>query len=97
MTYMLTRYLYARDECEIMLVSSLLSKNLNECYYWLYELYYSGYDLKVLFWKIYYDFYFYNSPKLEIFIRKKLNKNITINTYNHILQKSWGTYRKQML
>lgn len=86
MTYMLTRYLYARDECEIMLVSSLLSKNLNECYYWLYELYYSGYDLKVLFWKIYYDFYFYNSPKLEIFIRKKLNKNITINTYNHILQ-----------
>jgi hypothetical protein len=37
-------------------VTSLLKKqNLQECYYWTFELYYSGFDNEVvqLLWKIY--------------------------------------------
>ena len=84
--YTLTRYLYAKDECIIMFVSSLLSKKTKESYYWVCELYYSGYDICNLFWNIYYDFYFDFNPKLEIFIRKKFKKTITIETYFHIIQ-----------
>ena len=32
--YTLSRYLYAKDECEIMLVSSILTNKLDEAYYW---------------------------------------------------------------
>ena len=33
--YTLTRYLYAKDECIIMFVSSLLTKKTKESYYWV--------------------------------------------------------------
>ncbi len=84
--YTLSRYLYAKDECEIMLVSSILTNKLDEAYYWTSEIYYSGYNIRDLFWKIYYDFYFDFNPKFEIFIRKKFKKVISIETYFHILQ-----------
>ena len=84
--YTLSRYLYAKDECEIMLVSSVLTNKLYEAYYWTSEIYYSGYNIRDLFWKIYYDFYFDFNPKFEIFIRKKFKKVISIETYFHILQ-----------
>lgn len=84
--YTLSRYLYAKDECEIMLVSSILTGKLDEAYYWTSEIYYSGYNICGLFWKIYYDFYFEFNPKFEIFIRKKLKNKISIETYFHILQ-----------
>ena len=70
--YLLTRYLYARDEVELSFVASLISgKDLEECYYWGYELYYSGYDVFRIIWKIYYDFYYEYNPGLETIIRNK--------------------------
>tara|TARA_R110001592_G_scaffold258316_2_gene522140 strand:+ start:1931 stop:3121 length:1191 start_codon:yes stop_codon:yes gene_type:complete len=84
--YSLSRYLYAKDECEIMLVSSILTNKLDEAYYWTSEMYYSGYNIRDLFWKIYYDFYFDFNPKFEIFIRQKQKQGISIETYFHILQ-----------
>jgi len=69
-----------------MLVSSILTNKLDEAYYWTSEIYYSGYNIRHLFWKIYYDFYFDFNPKFEIFIRKKFKKGISIETYFHILQ-----------
>ena len=70
--YSLTRYLYARDEVELSFIASLISgKDIEECYYWGYELYYSGYDVFRTIWKVYYDFYYEYNPGLEPFIRNK--------------------------
>ena len=68
-TYTLTRFLYIKDEVELSLVTALLKKkNLQECYYWAFELYYSGFDTELfqLLWKIYFDFYYEYNP---IFIK----------------------------
>ena len=68
----LTRYLYARDEVEASLLTSLLSKkDICESYFWAYELLCSGFDLFATLWKIYYDIYFEYNPSLETYIRKK--------------------------
>ena len=70
--YLLTRYLYAKDEVELSLITAVLQKRgIDECYYWGYELYYSGFDVFQLLWKMYYDFYFENNPRLEPHIREK--------------------------
>ena len=70
--YNLTRYLYARDEVELSFIAAiLLRKGLDECYYWGYELHYSGFDVFPIMWKIYYDFYFVSNPGLETLIRHK--------------------------
>ena len=70
--YLLTRYLYAKDEVELSLITAVLQKReIDECYYWGYELYYSGFDVFKLLWKMYYDFYFENNPGLEPHIREK--------------------------
>jgi len=72
--YSLTRFLYIKDEVELSLVTSLLKKqNLQECYYWTFELYYSGFDNEVvqLLWKIYFDFYYELNPCMEDYMLKK--------------------------
>lgn len=70
--YNLTRYLYARDEVELSFIAAiLLRKGVDECYYWGYELHYSGFDVFPIIWKIYYDFYFVSNPGLETLIRHK--------------------------
>lgn len=70
--YSLTRFLYIKDEVELSLVTSLLKKkNLQECYYWAFELYFSGFDLFQLLWKIYFDFYYEYNPVMEMYILKK--------------------------
>jgi len=70
--YILTRFLYSEDEVILSFITSLLKKdNITESYYWAYELYYSGTDIFSLFWKIYFDFYSENNPKLEEYIKKK--------------------------
>ena len=70
--YNLTRYLYARDEVELSFIAAiLLRKGVDECYYWGYELHYSGFDVFPIIWKIYYDFYFVCNPGLETLIRHK--------------------------
>ena len=84
--YNLTRFLYARDEVELSLVVSLLEKkNIKECYYWAFELYYSNYDISQLIWKIFYDFYFHYNSTLEKTIYKNLeNYNNYYNIANII-------------
>jgi len=70
----LTRFLYIFDEVCISFITSLLKKHdLEECYFWLSELYLSGYDKQCwdLIWFVYYDFYYVLNPQFEEFIIKK--------------------------
>jgi hypothetical protein len=70
----LTRYLYLFDEVGLSVVYSLLkSQCLEECYFWISELYLSGIQKESwdLIWFIYYDFYYINHPHFESFLRKK--------------------------
>ena len=65
-----TRYLYNLDEVILSGLECLLKhKNIEECYYWFYEIYSSGYVDKTwnILWKIYYDFY---AEKNSYFERK---------------------------
>lgn len=72
--YILTRFLYSQDEVILSLVTSLLKRdNLQESYYWAYELYYSGVDMASLFWKIHFDFYAERNPKLEGYMKLRMN------------------------
>ena len=62
------------DEIIYSFLESLLKqKNLDECYYWISEYYYSGFMKKTgyLLWKIYYDFYAIKYPKLESIIHNE--------------------------
>ena len=66
---MLSRYLYHNDEVKYSIITSILKReDFNECLFWISEYYYSGYEIWNLVWKMYYDFYAINSPKLERFI-----------------------------
>ena len=61
-----TRYLYNADEVKITLLENLLNqKNLNECYFWIYEYYMSSNveDTFEFIYKIYYDFYGLKNPQ----------------------------------
>lgn len=72
---LLTRYLYATDEVILSLLNSLLNKkDLSECYWWSYELYYSEINIKPIIWQIYYDFYAQLNPYLEKYIQTKFDK-----------------------
>ncbi len=56
----LTRYLYFLEEVKMSFMESLLTKNsLKECYFWISEIFYSGFieESWQLIMKIYYDFY----------------------------------------
>ena len=77
MTLIFTRYLYNADEVVLTLIECLLKhQNLEECYYWTYEYYKSGYQEQTwkLIYKIYYDFYMLKNPKLEGKINDKYQK-----------------------
>ena len=70
----LTRFLYAKDEVELSLLTALLKKeDLKIIYYWAYELYYSGFENELfdLLWKIYLDFYYVHQPYFLSYLKKK--------------------------
>ena len=72
--FVLTRYLYIFDEVIISFISCLLKKQtLDECYFWISELYYSGFIEQAwdLVWFVYYDFYFIQNQSFEPFLSKK--------------------------
>tara|TARA_B110000483_G_C18176222_1_gene535175 strand:- start:636 stop:1760 length:1125 start_codon:yes stop_codon:yes gene_type:complete len=72
----LTRYLYIYDEVGFSFITALLKKqSIDECYFWISELFLSGYekDSWELIWFIYYDFYYINNPQFIPFILKKHN------------------------
>ena len=73
----LTRYLYEKDEVKLSLLLCLLNKK-EECIFWAYELYYSGFkkELVDLFWSMYYDFYYTLNPSFEKYLLKKLKNNL---------------------
>ena len=74
--YVLTRYLYIHDEVVLALLTALLSKrNLNECYFWLFELYFSevGADLFPLLKQFYQEFYEERQPAFAHYLLKKEN------------------------
>jgi hypothetical protein len=68
MTISLTRYLYNKDEVKLTFIECLLKQeNVEECYFWIYEYYKTGYVRETwnLLYKIYYDFYALKNPKME--------------------------------
>lgn len=70
----LTRYLYLFDEVGMTFVSCILkAKSIDECYFWISEMYLSGFKQQSweLLWFIYYDFYFIINPQFEPFLYKK--------------------------
>ncbi len=74
----LTRFLYIFDEVCISFLTSLLKKQtLDECYFWMSELYLSGFHAQSwdLIWFIYYDFYYIHSPFFEEYLSKKHSTN----------------------
>lgn len=77
----LTRYLYFKDETILSLLNSLLHKKIEESLFWISELYYSGFEIWDIIWKIYYDFYaVLNSTFENYFVGKytiwEKNRNI---------------------
>lgn len=72
----LTRYLYIYDEVKYSFIISLLKKqSINECYFWISELFSSGYIIECwdIIWFVYYDFYYINTPDLIWFLNDSYN------------------------
>lgn len=70
----LTRYLYLFDEVGLTFLTCLLKANcLDECYFWISELYLSGFVEQTwdLLWFAYYDFYYINNPSFRQYLHKK--------------------------
>lgn len=68
----LTRFLYCKDEVELSLRMNLLKNcDIQHIYYWAYELYYSGFDIFAILFKIYLDCYYEKQPYLLNYIKKK--------------------------
>lgn len=69
-----TRYLYIKEEVVIALLIALLEKrSQDECLFWTYELYYSGFQEEIfqIILKIYYDFFATLNPSMESYILVK--------------------------
>ena len=81
-SFTLTRFLYPLDEIELSFINSLLNKtNLQECYFWIFEIHFSGFNVFPFLMKIYLDFYKELNPNLEDYIIKKNPLNIVnVNT-----------------
>ena len=70
----LTRFLYIYDEVGFSFITTLLKKqSLTECYFWISELFLSGFEQKSweLLWFIYFDFYYIYNPQFIRFLSKK--------------------------
>jgi len=81
-----TRYLYIYDEVIISFITTLLKKqSLNESYFWISELFLSGYEKETweLIWFIYYDFYYITNPQFLSFIIKKYDNGL--GNHKHLL------------
>jgi hypothetical protein len=67
-----TRYLYSKIHVKQSLLLSLLDKNYNECLFWIYELYFSGFQEECYeyIFTIYDEIYKKTNPKLLKFLEK---------------------------
>ena len=68
-----TRYLYMKQDVQLALVGALLHNDRDAAFFWVYELYFSGFTQAALdtLWEIYYDFYAMLNPLLETYLKKK--------------------------
>jgi len=69
-----TRYLYIKEEVILALILALLEKkSQDECLFWTYELYYSGFQEEIfqIILKVYYDFFATLNPSMESYILVK--------------------------
>ena len=81
----LTRLLYDACEVEKSFIISMIDKmEINECYYWLFELYYSKLDIVHIIWELYLDYYAVLNPKIENYIIKRLKMWEKDNSIEHI-------------
>lgn len=81
----LTRLFYNKEEVIYSFTSSLLKKrDIIECYFWAFELLYSGVNIFEIIWEIYYDYYSVLNPKMEKFISKKHTEWESDNDEEHI-------------
>ena len=73
LNFIFTRYLYEKEEVEIALLLSLLYKKEKEALFWVYELYYSGFEQELwnLLWNIFIEFYASSNPGFETYLIKK--------------------------
>ena len=99
-TLTFTRYLYNYDEVILSGLECLLKHfSIEECYYWFYEIYSSGYvdETWNILWKIYYDFY---AEKNSYFERKMRNyyrgwkKNKSFKQVANVLRTLHTMYKK---
>ena len=88
MTITFTRYLYNLDEVKLSFIEALLKKeNIDECYFWIYEIYESGFVRETwnLLYKIFYDFFGTKNYKMEMKIKMKHSKWKKDNKLEHII------------
>lgn len=76
-----TRYLYIKQEVEIVLILSILEKKEDNSLFWAYELYHSGFieDLFILFIEIYYNFYATLNINFGTYLYKKYKEHVELN------------------
>lgn len=81
-----TRYLYVKNQVILSLILSLLKRE-EECIFWGFELFYSGYKTELLeiIVKIYYDFYAVLNPTFEKILFQKIDQcNLIFKENNDI-------------
>jgi hypothetical protein len=68
-----TRYLYLKTDVKQALIGAVLNKDLTSSMYWVFELFFSGFQEETMdtLWQIYYDFYATLNPLLEAYMKKK--------------------------
>ena len=79
--FILTRYLYVYDEVGLSFVESILRHDsLDNCLFWISEIYHSGYVQKSwdLLWFVYLDFYFVSYPGFMKYLHQK-HKDFTFS------------------
>jgi len=70
--FVLTRYLYVKDDVLTSLCMSILDKDAEQAAFWTCELYYSGFETEVVEYlcMIYQQFFKSNNPRMESFIQR---------------------------
>ena len=78
---MLSRYLHNYDSLRKAFENALIEKKDDECMYFSYELYFSGWESDVweIIWKVYYLFKALGYPEYEIYLKNKEKEWKTTN------------------
>lgn len=82
----LSRFLYEKGELELSFLNSLLAKqDLNECFYWINELYESKFCVVDILIKIYYEFYYLKNVDFHEYFIKNILKFSKNNDFSILL------------